>query len=320
MRFAPLAGLLLVTSLPLFAARPPAAKLSVASRALGETRTVLVSLPEGYESTAERYPVLYMTDGKAHLEHTVASLDALAGVLRMPPMIVVAITHADRIRDLTPTHVDEDVIEGAKRTFPTSGGAPKFAAFLADELIPAIDARYRTVPCRLFAGHSLGALLGLHLLLERPALFNAWLLVSPSAYWDKHSILQRAETFGAQTTPATTTVVLMRGDEGDEMERDVARLAAALSKARERGLALHVVSFPEDDHVTVPIPAFYAGVRHFFRPWFFRILDSDDPATLSERIVKHYEELTRRYGFRVAIPKNRLDRINDLRERKKSER
>ena len=304
--------LLLIASFPMFAARPAATKFSVASRHLSEQRSVLVSLPKGYEKAGERYPVLYMTDGDVHLDHTAAALDAIADVLRMPPIIIVAIPHADRTKDLTPTHVAEDFREGAMRNYPTSGGGRKFGAFIVDELIPAIDGSFRTVPCRLFAGYSFGGLLGLDMMFDRPALFSAWIIVSPDTHWDHEYILERARKFAEGTAPAPTTVVLMRGDEGDEMARGVERLTVVLESLRARGLDAHVTVFPDDDHLTVPVPAFYAGVRHFFRPWFFRILDDDDPDTLYARALKHHGDLSARYGFSVEMPENRFSRIGGV--------
>ncbi len=293
-------ALFLAVALPVSAARPPAATLTLRSKSLGETRTVLVSLPAAYEQSSERYPVLYLTDGPLHLEHVAGVVDPLTDLQRMPPVIIVAIKQNDRTHDLTPTHVDAQ---------PASGGGKKFAAFISGELVPLIDARYRTVPCRLYAGHSYGALLGLDMLFDEPARFNAWILVSPTANWDDGYILKRANEFAG----GKTSVILMRGAEDPDIVEGTDRLAAVLSK---KAIDFASMTFAEEDHVSVPIPAFYAGIRHYFLPWFFRIVDTDDPSTLQERLVKHYEDVSRRYGFRVEIPKSRLDRVKELVEKK----
>ncbi|MDR3591672.1 MAG: hypothetical protein P4N41_18615, partial [Negativicutes bacterium] len=56
---------------------------------------------------------------------------------QIPPHIIIAIPHADRMRDLTPTH---------HKDFATSGGGPDFLRFQEKELVPHIDASYRTGP------------------------------------------------------------------------------------------------------------------------------------------------------------------------------
>ena len=305
MRLRLLAALLLISA-PAFAARPPATTISVPSKTFGTARQVLVSLPEGYEKTKQPYPVLYMTDGRKHLDFTAAAVDALSDVDRMPPLIIVAIPHADRTRELTPTHVDQMMREGAMQKYPTSGGGRDFGRFVSDELIPAIDARYRTAPYRIFAGHSFGGLFGLDLLVAKPVLFQAWLIASPDVAWDDGFLFRRVQELAA---PARTTVILMRGNEGEELAAGIERLRVLLSG---RGVDVSALVFPDDDHITAPMAGYYAGLRRVFQPWFFRILDGDDPDDVSARIVKHYEALSARYGYRIPIPEHRLTRIRNL--------
>src|SRR5438067_1618561 len=99
---------LLLFALPLAAERPKPIELKL------ESRRVLVSLPASYKNDDQRYPVLYVLDADAQLEHTVASADALAAVLRIPDLIIVGVTHTDRQKDLTP-----------------NGGADRFGELLA---------------------------------------------------------------------------------------------------------------------------------------------------------------------------------------------
>ena len=83
--------------------KQPRDRLTIKSEVLGEERVALVRTPAGYDTNDQRYPVLYMTDGPAHLSHTASTIDFLARNGRMPEMIVVAILNTDRTRDLTPT-------------------------------------------------------------------------------------------------------------------------------------------------------------------------------------------------------------------------
>jgi enterochelin esterase-like enzyme len=77
-------------------------KLTIKSNVLGEDRIILVRTPQGYETNKLAYPVLYMTDGDAHLAHTSSTIEFLARNGRMSEMIVVGIPNTDRTRDLTP--------------------------------------------------------------------------------------------------------------------------------------------------------------------------------------------------------------------------
>src|SRR3954470_9315393 len=99
-------------------------RLVIQSKVLGEERVILVRTPAAYARGSERFPVLYMTDGDAHIQHTSGTVSFLARYARMPEMIIVGITNTDRTRDLTPTHVNNQ-----NAPFPTSGGADKFLKF-----------------------------------------------------------------------------------------------------------------------------------------------------------------------------------------------
>ena len=118
-------------------------KFALKSTVLGEERTILVRTPAAYDSNQLRYPVLYLTDGDAHLNHTASSVEFLARNGRMTEMIVVGITNTDRTRDLTPTRVR---IASNGASYPTSGGADNFLKFIETELIPEIEKRYRVQP------------------------------------------------------------------------------------------------------------------------------------------------------------------------------
>lgn len=101
-------------------------KLTIKSAVLGEDRVILVRTPPGYETNKRAYPVLYMTDGDAHIGHTSSTIEFLAQNGRMSELIVVGITNTDRTRDLTP---DKAVGPNAAQ-FPTAGGSDKFLKFI----------------------------------------------------------------------------------------------------------------------------------------------------------------------------------------------
>src|SRR5678816_3212676 len=87
---ASLAALLLLSSAAL--AQPPTGtvkKLVLKSAVLGEERTILVRTPAGYETNKLSYPVLYMTDGDAHMGHTSSTIEFLTANGRVPDLIVV---------------------------------------------------------------------------------------------------------------------------------------------------------------------------------------------------------------------------------------
>jgi len=161
---------------------------TVWSNVLNEERAILVHVPEG--SKTERYPVLYVLDGESHFQSAVAMVQQMAGVI--PDMVVVGIVNTVRERDLTPTHVNPDKIENAGDA-AISGGGGNFIKFIEKELIPYIDSKYPTAPYRVFSGHSLGGLTVMDAFFNHTALFNAYIAIDPSLWWDGQKWIKQAE-------------------------------------------------------------------------------------------------------------------------------
>ncbi len=138
-------------------------------------RTVFVQLPSGYERSTKTYPALYLLDGSSTIVTVPPLVDSLVAAGSVPEMILIAIPHRDRRRDLTPT-VNEQ--------FPTSGGGERLLRFIADELIPHVDKTYRTQPTRVLHGHSLGGLFVAYALAAAPGLFQGYIASSPTIHWD----------------------------------------------------------------------------------------------------------------------------------------
>jgi predicted alpha/beta superfamily hydrolase len=166
------------------------------SRFLGNRRDVLVYLPPGYRrSTTRRFPVLYLHDGQNMFDAATAfggvewgadeTAQRLIKQRLMEPIIIVAVanTGADRIHEYAPTR--GRIEEGGRKR--SKGLLKKYGHFLAEELKPFIDARYRTLPGPEYTGlggSSLGGLATMVLGLWFPHVFRRLAVMSPSIWWD----------------------------------------------------------------------------------------------------------------------------------------
>ena len=276
--------------------------VTIPSKILGEERTILVSTPPIYDQSSQRYPVLYMTDGGAHLTHTRGTVDFLARVGLMPQVIIVGVNNTDRTRDLTPTHVASRTIDGRVFESPTSGGASKFLDFFERELFPFVDAHYRTLPLRFFTGHSFGGLFALNALFTHPEMFSAVLAVSPSLNWDDDLSIRQAGSFfdGRDELNVTLFVAMADEEEGDPAPTRLDRLEKTLSEADVDGFEWAVMRMPDETHGSVVLRAHYWGLRKVFEGWRL----PTDPETGRfvgglEGIKAHYEGLSKKYGVTV---------------------
>lgn len=285
-------------------------RLTIKSEVMGEERVILVRTPQGYEAGNARYPVIYMTDGDAHMAHTSSSIEFLARNGRIPEMIVVGITNTDRTRDLTPTNATLSRADGEPIQFPTSGGADKFLKFIETELIPHIEGRYRTQPYRVFAGHSFGGLFAIHAMLARPALFNAYIAVSPSLQWDKQILVKRAEEFFKDRKEWNKTLYVTLGHEPGAITEGFKRFKDVLGKTQTKGFDWEAQQMEDEDHGTVVLRSHYFGLRKVFDGWQI----ARDPETGGvvgglQAADEHYKKLSPRLGYAIATPENLINQI-----------
>ncbi|MEE1947327.1 alpha/beta fold hydrolase [Pedobacter sp. KR3-3] len=231
----------------------------IKSTLLKEERTLNIYLPEGYrEKSTEKYPVIYLLDGSANEDfiHTVGVVQFLGMIEFIPKAIVVGIANVDRKRDFTfPTTVSED-----KKDFPTTGSSAKFIDFLAKELQPFIEKKYH-VGNKTIVGQSLGGLLATEIFLKKPDLFDNYLIVSPSLWWDNESLLNQASGLLAKQVNRKQ-VYLAVGNEHKQMVAEAEKFGKLLQESKV--IQSKFEYFEKEDHLTILHHAVYNGLQVLF--------------------------------------------------------
>ena len=266
-------------------------------------------VPAGYETNQLRYPVLYMTDGNAHIGHTSSTVEFLARNGRMSELIVVGITNTDRTRDLSPTHVTTTVAGGnSALQFPTSGGGDKFLKFIETELIPEIEKRYRVNPYRILAGHSLGGLFAIHAMVSRPELFHSYVAVSPALQWDNQVVVKRAEDFFKARKEFPATLFVSLGREPGPIEDGFYQLKQVLEKNQTKGFEWAAQVLDDEDHGSVVLHSHYLGLRKIFAGWLVqRDPESGQLAGDFKGLEEHYQKLSQKFRYNVPVPENLIN-------------
>lgn len=309
--------LLILLLIPAFAtaqqqiAPPSPERLPIHSKVLNEDRVAWVRLPAGYQQSKDVYPVVYETDAPAHVNETGAVNDFLVANDKMPPVIVVGITNTDRTRDLTPTRAATRNGDGTSTPNPTSGGADKFLDFIQTELMPEVEKRYRVAPYKIFAGHSLGGLFAVYALISRPDMFNAYIAVSPSMWWDDGKTLHQAEQFFASRKELKKTLFFSLADEGNTqnpMGDCFEEFHRAVAASSIKDFTWQYSRYPLEDHGSTTMLAHYDGLRTVFTGWQAPRdpktgLVGGDLAGLED----HYRKLSERFGYTVPIPERSLN-------------
>lgn len=226
------------------------------SSVLDEKRQLHVYLPTSYESQTESsYPVIYLLDGSLDEDfiHIVGLVQfgSFSWINMVPESIVVGIANVDRMRDFTsPSNNERDNTE-----LPTSGGSARFIKALDEEILPLINQRYRTNGEGTIIGQSLGGLVATQILYQHSGLFDNYIIVSPSLWWDDESLLKaQLPTFDKRTA-----VFIGVGKEGEVMERIAKELNERLRSAASDKLSVTFQYFPTLDHGdTLHLVAYHA--------------------------------------------------------------
>ncbi|PHN01390.1 alpha/beta hydrolase [Flavilitoribacter nigricans] len=251
----------------------------------GQDYTLYIALPDGYVQGDAEYPVLYLTDANTYFGMMADMTRNLQWGGEMPETIIVGIGYpidafatdderwekwlAWRMRDLSPTYtaqLDESfAIEGVR-----SGEADRFLQFLQAELFPFIAENYRVKENdTTYAGFSLGGLFGLYALFQEPALFQRYLIGSPSIWYDDKLIIQSEQTYADAHSDLSAKLFIAVGELEEEvnagMVRNMLELTSKLKSRNYPGLSLHRTILEGETHMSAPAVCFQRGLRFFFR-------------------------------------------------------
>lgn len=257
---------------------------------------VSITLPAGYETGKQKYPVLYLLDGRSHEQHADAASEFLSRYGVIPQMIVVAIYNIDRTRDFSPVH---------DATMPTSGGASKFLGFVADELVPHIAANYRTSGFSVIMGHSFGGVFITYALLERPELFDGYISVSPFLQYADQYMVKEAATKLKPSYDSAKRMYLSVGDEPDYFV-PLEAFHSLVKEKSSQSIAIEYVKLGAEDHASAPYLSLFNGLRYVFSSWQ---MPQEAFNQGLAAIDAHHEKISRLYGTGSTAPENQLNRL-----------
>jgi len=262
-----------------------AIKDSLYSTTFNEEKQFWVQLPENYNpNSTEKYPVVYILDGKVLLKTLETVYENYLGHY-LPHMILVGISNqTNRTRDLTTSQIK--LRHGAEFNQDT-GGAEKFTKYIENELIPYIDKTYPTTNYRTLIGHSYAGLFTINMLINHNSLFKNYIAIDPSLDWDNQKLLKQAqeklvlENFKGKSLfismsaeqlhmwDETVTVenLMKNTSEFTLFPRSIMEFSNFAESHKESGLNFAWNIYPEDLHMTVPLPSIRDGLVFLFN-WF----------------------------------------------------
>ena len=214
------------------------------SRIFRNTRMLRVWLPPGYnapENQGRHYPVFYLNDGQNLFDPATAYIgvdwqadeaaDRLIREGKIPPLIIVGIDNAqkDRAREYLPYRaLNPPVMRPQGKRYPD---------FLMNEVMPFLYQRYRIARGAEntgLGGSSLGAIIALYTVMDRPGIFGRLLLESPSLFVSNRQLLKSSRAF--RQWPARIFMAMGTKEAGSEdrdrqVVNDVRELGRTLRRA-----------------------------------------------------------------------------------------
>ena len=298
-----LTTLLLAAALVAEPARPVRDQLGGGSRPfriesaiLGQTRKVLVHLPASFSKSAppRRYPTIVVLDGEWLLRSVLTTSDLLAEEGQIPESVIVAIENVDdhrgRVHDLTPPGLS---VSGSGK----NEGGDRFLDFIEKELLPALDAQFRSGAPRTIVGTSSGGVLVTWAAATRDTFNFHVALDTPAHLGDRfleRKLIERAKT----SKPVRYASLEARFGWSDESWKTLTSAAPATWK-------LHRQKLPHESHNSMQFLGSYLGLRELFAD--YSMLAAPEFPTTS--ILPAYEKLTATYGAPIIPPAPLLERV-----------
>ncbi len=295
-------------------------RIHIFSKIMNRNMEAWVYVPDFYSHESyqfQKFPVVYLLDGDEHfysVSGMIRQFSEMNGNTVCPEMIVVGILNPDREYDLTPVRAGN-----VKNT----GGGEDFTSFIKNELIPYIDQHKPTEPNPKLIGQSLGGLLVINTLLMHPEMFNSYVAVDPSLWYDNLLMIRKAvemikdENWKGKTLFIINANTLNPGMDTVNIRNDTSRVtlqirtglmfADILKENSHDGFAWKYKYYPDESHVSVPLVAEIDAIKFIFSYYPLPKNYMECSCRLDSLINEHFKMISEHMGFKVLPPEPYVD-------------
>lgn len=222
-----------------------------------------IQLPASYKNSTTAYPLIIVNDSRFAFPLASGAMQ-LMGDRVVKEAIVVGVSYSkgddstiSRTRDYTPTYSPNEPNGHSAAARKVSGHAKEYTAFLADQVIPLMQQHYRVDSSnKIFVGHSFGGLLGSYILVNRPEIFDHYIIGSPSLWYDKKVIFEMERQYAQKHKTLKAHAMIYVDDNDDslnnkKMAEDVLAFEKILRSRNYAGLNLQVEVIKGENHHSV---------------------------------------------------------------------
>lgn len=234
--------------------------------AMGRNYHLSVALPLTYATSGQAYPVIYLLDGDLFFGMA-AGLTSLMHWLSGPrEVIVVGIGYGMESYEQW-VHLREldfklPVVPGA----PAESSADRFLNALTQEMVPFIEANYRTIPSeRCLYGYSSSGFFVLYALFEQPDAFRHYLSGSGDFYHAYPYLIQHDEHLAARHSQDPIQLYVSVGALEEDQFPFFDELVAFLQGGSYAGLTVTTEVYAGEGHGPEGIAlTYFHGIRRAY--------------------------------------------------------
>lgn len=264
---------------------------TIASKVLGADRRISIRLPADYAKEPDRqYPVVYVIDGGPEQDFPHLAGLAQAGEINFTftPFILVGVETVDRKSEITPPVKRKKFYK--KEFGAEPGGASHFRQFLQMDVMPWVNSHYRSNGHSAVMGESLAGLFVMDTLFAQPDLFDDYVAISPSLWWDDMRFGKKAHEYVTGIGPGKRRLYLTIADEGLTMRKTLDAIVAQLVENAPDGMSWVFVDRQDfDTHQSIYHDASEDAWRLMFAPQP-RIFYADAKSAKQGRAAKNHAE------------------------------
>jgi len=249
----------------------------IASTLLKDNVKLVISLPENYDNSKAKYPVVYVLDGKWFFSQGVSSQTHFSRFKMTPDLIIVGIENAVKQRNWYTTN------------------SKKFNQFLEEELIPTINKKFRTTDERLLFGWEVSGGFVVEVLGATPNLFTGYLAASPGPL-DKtfmesfHYRYEAIDSLLKSNKNLNSFLFFTTGKSDYPAQYGVDNLVNLLTENQLENFRWTYKKLVEETHPTTPFKTLHKGIEYYFK--YYPILRF---STIEEYISKGENEYLESY-------------------------
>jgi len=259
-------------------------------------RTISVFLPSSYnsENSIENFAVAYLFD--AQFEPYFSMVSSIMSYYEQTnegvPMIIVGIHTSNRWGEFGPVY-KEDKNEQNK-------GADKLTEFLAKEVIPFVEEKYRTKSFKVGVGHSLGGTYVINEVTKENSIFNAVIAASPNLTVYNEQIVAQAVDYYTNSPSNSRFLYTSVGTEGEmeqNFKKSLLHLDSITAEKSLKNMTWKCDILKGENHMTTFVPTFNKGYLSLSSK--LRLMDkelvklADNPEyKMEDDLVRFYKELS----------------------------